>query len=265
MRLQTLLFVPKNPPILPIMQQDMPIPRMPQLPQTFPTTQWTMVLSSSGNSRESQAALEDLCRAYWQPLYVFARRKGAAQHDAQDLVQGFIQRLLQRRDLAQVSPEKGRFRTYLLVGLQNFIIKNAEHGRAARRGGGKVVLSLNTEEGEHWALHLPASESPESAYDRTWARTVLARALERLRAEHIARNKTAQFEALVPFLEGADPNEYEAIGSKLGMKKGTVAVAVHRMRGRLQELLRAEVLQTVGNSADAEAELRELLEALARR
>ena len=109
-----------------------------------------------------------------------------------------------------------------------------------------------------------SAPSPEAAFDRQWARTILSRALNRLRNEHAARRKESLFEALAPFLEGADANEYEAVAARLGMKKGAVAVAVHRMRGRLQELLRAEVLQTVGSRADAETELRELLETLAR-
>ncbi|HTG44524.1 MAG TPA: sigma-70 family RNA polymerase sigma factor [Verrucomicrobiae bacterium] len=230
----------------------------------FPATHWSAVLSSSGTSARSSAALEELCRVYWRPLYVFLRRKGNTPHDSQDLVQGFLERLLERKDLANVSPEKGRFRTYLLTSLRNFMIKQAEREKAAKRGGGKVLIPLDADEAERMSLPDLSAESPEAAYDRQWARTVLGRALDRLRSEHIARNKEALFEGLVPFLEGADPKEYEGAGQKLAMKTGTVAVAVHRMRGRLQELLRAEVLQTVGNSADADAELRELLEALAR-
>jgi len=233
-------------------------------PGTFPTTHWSVVLNSGGASPASEAALEELCRVYWRPLYVFLRRKGNAPHDAQDLVQGFFERLLERKDLATVGPEKGRFRTYMLTALRNFMIKRAEHDRAVKRGGGKVLIPLDADEVERTSLPDLSTESPESAYDRQWARTALGRALARLRGEHIARNKEALFESLVPFLEGADPNEYEAVGQRLSMKKGTVAVTIHRMRGRLQELLRAEVLQTVGNSADADVELRELLEALAR-
>jgi RNA polymerase sigma factor (sigma-70 family) len=238
-----------------------------QLPgpqNNFPTTLWTTVLSSAGSSRESQAALENLCRAYWQPLYVFARRSGLARHDAQDVVQGFIQRLLERGDLAQVSPERGRFRAYLLAGLRNFMIKQFEHDRAAKRGGGKAILSLDIEDAEHWAVQDRSVASAELAYDRQWARTVLSRALERMWIEYKARNKETFFETLVPFLEGAEAKAYDAVAPGLGMKKGAVAVAVHRMRSRLQELLRAEVLQTVGNSEEMEGELRDLLETLAR-
>jgi RNA polymerase sigma factor (sigma-70 family) len=231
----------------------------------FPTTQWTVVKESGGTSAASRSALEEVCRAYWPPLYAFMRRKGRSPHDAQDLVQGFIERLLQRGDLAGVSPEKGKFRTYLLTSLRNYTIKQAEHDKALKRGGGKVFVPIDAEEAERISLPDLTAESPEAAFDRQWARTTIRRALGRLRGEHIARNKEAAFEVLSPFLEGAEPNEYESAASRLGMKPGAVAVAVHRMRRRLQELLRAEVLQTVGNRADADVELRELLEALARR
>lgn len=230
----------------------------------FPATHWSAVLSSSGTSARSSAALEELCRVYWRPLYVFLRRQGNTAHDSQDLVQGFLQRLLERRDLATVSPEKGRFRTYLLTSLRNFMIKQAERQKAFKRGGGKVLIPLDAAEAERMSLPDLTAESPEAAYDRQWARTVLSRALARLRNEHVARNKEGLFEVLVPFLEGADPNDYDTAGQKLGMRSETIAVTVHRMRRRLQELLRAEVMPTVGNSADADAELRELLQALAR-
>jgi RNA polymerase sigma factor (sigma-70 family) len=231
---------------------------------TFPTTHWTVILNSVGPSSANGSALEALCKAYWEPLYVFICRKGIPQHDAQDLVQGFICRLLERGDLATVSPEKGRFRTYLLTALRNFIIKEAEHHNALKRGGGKVFVSIDAEDARRLSLPDSNIETPELAFDRQWARTTLARALRRLRDEHLARKKEEFFETLSPFLEGAEPDEYKAAGLRLGMKSGTVAVTVHRMRRRLKELVRAEVLQTVGNSADADAEVRELLEALSR-
>jgi RNA polymerase sigma-70 factor (ECF subfamily) len=230
----------------------------------FPITHWSLILNSSGSSPASQAALEELCLSYWHPLYAFLRRRGATPHDAQDLVQGFLERWLERKDLATVSPDKGRFRTFLLTALRNFMIKQVEHDKARKRGGRAVLVPLDVDQAERNSLPDLSAESPEAACDRQWARTVLDRAVARLRAEQVARNKEALFERLIPFLEGADPNEYEAVGKSMGMRKGTVAVAVHRLRGRLRELLRAEVLQTVGNRADAESELRELMEALAR-
>lgn len=240
----------------------MPVPNS---AASFPTTHWSVVLNAGdGAAPANGRALEELCRAYWCPLYAFLRRRGHSPHDAQDLTQGFLARVIAREDLGEVGPEKGRFRTFLLTALRNFTIKQVEHDRAAKRGGGTVAVPIDAEEGERLSLPDLSAPSPEAAFDRQWARTILGRALTRLREEHVARRKESFFEALAPFLEGADANEYEAVAARLGMKKGAVAVAVHRMRGRLQELLRAEVSQTVGSCADAEAELRELLETLAR-
>lgn len=222
-------------------------------------------LGSNHPAPDGPAALELLCRAYWRPLYVFLRRRGVGPHDAQDLVQGFLARLLERQDLATVGPEKGRFRTFLLTALRNFTIKQAERDQAKKRGGGKSLIPLDAEEVERLALPDLSAPSPEAAFDRQWARTLLGRSLDRLRQEHIARRKEALFEALSPLLEGADDNEQQVVALRLGMTRGAVAVALHRLRRRLQELLRAEVLVTVGDRADAEAELRLLLEALAGR
>ncbi len=231
----------------------------------FPTTHWSLVLNAGETAApECSKALEELCRTYWTPLYAFLRRQGHSSHDAQDLTQGFLARVIAREDLGEVGPEKGRFRTFLLKGLRNFTIKQAERDNAWKRGGGKAAVPFDAVEAERLSLPDLSAPSPEAAFDRHWARTILGRALARLRDEHTARRKEAFFEALAPFLDGADSNEYEAVAVRLGMKRNAVAVAVHRMRGRLQELLRAEVMQTVGNRADADAELRELLEALAR-
>ena len=229
----------------------------------FPTTHWSQVLSTSGPSPANAAALEQLCAGYWRPLYAFLRRRGASPDDAQDLVQGFLQRLLERRDLENTGPGRGRFRTYLLVGLRNFTINRAERDKAIKRGGGAILVPLDLELAERLGLPDLAAPSPEAAYDRSWARMILSRALDRLREEHVARRKEALFEVLAPFLDGADAHDYEAVAERLGMKRNAVAVAVHRMRGRLLEFLRAEVSQTVGTRADSDAELRELLLALA--
>lgn len=233
----------------------------------FPSTQWTVVLrAGNGNAPASRAALESLCQAYWSPLYAFLRRSDSrlGPQDAEDLVQGFLARLIERGDLGNVGPEKGRFRTYLLTGLRNFTIKQALRDKAAKRGGGRVFVPLVSDDAEQGCgPDLRDGISPEQAYDRQWARTALARALRSLYEEHRARGKEALFEALVPLLDGADSDEYAAAATRLALKRGTVAVTVHRMRGRLRALLLAEIQRTVGPGVDAEAELRGLLEGLA--
>jgi RNA polymerase sigma factor (sigma-70 family) len=225
----------------------------------FPSTLWSLVLNA-GTSLCPAAALEDLCRAYWAPLYSFLRRQGHSPHDAQDLVQGFLARLLAREDLKEVGPEKGRFRTFLLTALRNFTIKQALHDKALKRGGGQVLIPIDANEAERLCGPDLSANSPEAAFDRRFAQAVFARAFAALREEHHARAKEELFATLAPFLDGADPEGYEEAGAKLAMAPGTVAVAVHRMRGRLRELLRAEVRQLCSSATEEEQELKHLLE-----
>ena len=223
----------------------------------FPSTQWSKILDAGDSQAHGgAAALEDLCHAYWVPLYAFLRRQGHSPHDAEDLVQGF----LAREDLAGVGPEKGRFRTFLLTSLRNFVIKQALRDRALKRGGGQVTISVNTGEAERLCGADLAAESPEDAFDRRFAQAVIARAFATLREEHRARGKEEFFATLAPYLDGAEPEGYEKAAAQLGMASGTVAVAVHRMRGRLRELLRAEVRQLCTSAAEEEQEMKYLLE-----
>jgi len=229
----------------------------------FPSTLWSLVLNA-GASTGASPALEDLCRSYWPPLYSFLRRQGQPPHDAEDLVQGFLARLLAREDLAEVGPEKGRFRTFLLTSLRNFVIKQALRDKALKRGGGQTAISINTEEAERLCGPDLATDSPEAAFDRRFAQAVVAHAFAALREEHRARGKEKFFAALAPFLDGAEPEGYEKAAAQLGMASGTVAVTVHRMRGRLRELLRAEVRQLCSSAAEEEQEMKHLLEVWSR-
>jgi RNA polymerase sigma factor (sigma-70 family) len=225
----------------------------------FPSTVWSLVLNAGASSGPSPA-LEDLCRAYWSPLYSFLRRQGHSPHDAEDLVQGFLARLLAREDLRGVEPEKGRFRTFLLTALRNFSIKQALHDKALKRGGGQALIPFNTEEAERLCGPDLSAASPDAAFEKRFAQAVVARAFAALRQEHRARGKEEFFTTLAPFLDGAEPEGYEQVGAKLGMAPGTVAVSMHRLRGRLRELLRAEVRQLCSSAAEEEQELKHLLE-----
>jgi RNA polymerase sigma factor (sigma-70 family) len=227
----------------------------------FPSTQWSKVLNAGqGDLPDGPAALEDLCRAYWPPLYSFLRRRGHSPHDAEDLVQGFLARVLAREDLAGVGPEKGRFRTFLLTSLRNFEIKQAQHNKALKRGGGQFPISIDTDEAERLCGPDLTTRSPEAAYDRRFAQSVVTRAFAALREEHRARGKQALFATLAPHLDGVELQGYEGSAAQLGMTPGAVAVAVHRMRGRLRELLRAEIRQLCASTAEAEQEMRHLLQ-----
>ncbi len=231
----------------------------------FPTTHWSRVLQA-GDEASSAAcyALDDLCRAYWLPLYAFLRRQGESPTDAEDLVQGFLARVLAREDLAGVGPEKGRFRTFLLTSLRNFVIKQARRDRALKRGGGRTPIPIHAEEAERLCGPDLSAISPEAAFDRRFAQAVLTRAFAALREEHRARGKAMLFETLAPYLDGAEPDGYDRPAADLGMASGSVAVTVHRMRGRLRELLRAEIRQLCQSVAEEEQELKHLLEVWSR-
>ena len=231
----------------------------------FPSTHWSLVLDAGHcGLPDAATALEELCRAYWPPLYSFLRRQGHSPHDAEDLVQGFLARVLAREDLAEVGPEKGRFRTFLLTSLRNFVIKQALRDKALKRGGGQVPISINAEEAERLCGADLNAASPEAAFDRRFAQAVITRAFAALREEHRARGREELFALLSPHLDGAEAKDYEFCAAKLGMTPGAVAVAVHRMRGRLRELLRAEVRQLCASAAEEEQELKYLLEVWSR-
>jgi RNA polymerase sigma-70 factor (ECF subfamily) len=231
----------------------------------FPSTQWSKVLNAGrGELPGGPAALEALCRAYWPPLYSFLRRQGQSPHDAEDLVQGFLARVLAREDLAGVGPEKGRFRTFLLVSLRNFVIKQALRDKALKRGGGQVPISINAEEAERLCGPDLTTDSPEAAFDRRFAQAVVTRAFASLREEHRARDKEKLFATLAPHLDGTESDGYEQCATELSMTPGAVAVTVHRMRARLRELLRAEVRQLCNSAAEEEQEMKYLLEVWSR-
>ncbi len=164
----------------------------------------------------------------------------------------------------EVGPEKGRFRTFLLTSLRNFVIKQALRDKALKRGGGQVAISLDAEEAERLCGPDLNASSPEAAFDRRFAKVVLTRAFAALREEYRARGKEKFFAALAPFLDGAEPEGYETIAAQLGMTPSAVAVAVHRMRGRLRELLRAEVRQLCTSAAEEEQEMKYLVEVWSR-
>ncbi|MEY2411322.1 MAG: hypothetical protein QOF48_3992 [Verrucomicrobiota bacterium] len=229
----------------------------------FRTTHWSIVLQAGHEpSPAANSALEILCRTYWYPLYAFIRRQGNCPHDAEDLTQEFFARFLRLKSLSVVAPHKGKFRTFLLVSLKHFLSDARDRARAAKRGGGKPLLSLDDDDAEHrYAAELPAVLSPENLFDRRWALTVLNNAFARTQAEFSTEDKAAQFDELKVFLSNeAAPGIYEELALKLNMTPGAVGTAVYRLRQRYGELVRAEVANTVGGPADVESELNYILE-----
>jgi len=230
----------------------------------FRTTHWSVVLAAGlESSPQAAAAMEQLCRDYWYPLYVYARRKGHQKHDAQDLTQEFFARLIRHNCFGHLRQDRGLFRSYLLKAFQFFMADQWDHARAEKRGGALPPLSLDDERAERRYLMEPASDvPPEKAFDQRWALTLLERALTDLRNEFTAGGKERHFEALKAFLsEEAGPGGYDAVASQLEMAPAAVAVAVHRLRQRYGELVRGQVANTVATPGDIEEELHYLFRA----
>lgn len=226
-------------------------------PSSFATTRWSVVVAAGGpTGPDARAALETLCRTYWYPLYAYARRRGQARAAAEDLTQGFFAKLLERGSVAAADPQRGRFRAFLLTGFQRFAANEWERESAKKRGGGAPALSLDFESGESRFASEPSHDlTPEREYERRFALALLARVLDRVLAERPGDTD------LLPYVGGeGDARPYAEIAALRGSTEGAVKVAVHRLRARYREHLRAEIRETVTDDADVDEELRHLLE-----
>jgi RNA polymerase sigma factor (sigma-70 family) len=232
----------------------------------FVTTHWSLVLSACDReSPQSAAALEKLCRVYWYPLYAYIRRCGQSKENAEDLTQAFFARLLQKKFLESAQPERGRFRSFLLVALKRFMANEWERAHAQKRGGFQTQIPLDTELAERkFQSEITAAEiPPDRAFERRWAMTLLERTMSRLRAEFERAGKISEFDRLKIFLT-ADKKEipYPSIATELGMNEGALRVAVHRLRRRYRELFREEITHTLAEGESVDEELRHLLSVL---
>lgn len=235
----------------------------------FATTRWSIVLRAGrGGERPSSArdALARLCGTYWFPLYAHVRRRGFSAHDAEDLTQEFFARLLEREAIARADPARGRFRAFILTALNHFLADAWHRERAAKRGGGGERLSLDLAEAEtRFAGLVDPGAAPDELFDREWALAVLRSVLAHLESEYAAAGRADVFAVLKPTLTGARAAQpYAEMAAQLGRNENAVKVAVHRLRQRYRALLQAEIAETVGSDDDAKAELRVLLQALAR-
>ena len=233
--------------------------------RAFPTTQWSLIVTAGGNNGpEVRVALEELCQIYWYPLYTFIRSRGYDSHHAEDVTQDFFFHLLKPGYVQQADPQRGRFRSFLLASLNNFLSNERERRNAQKRGGGVVTISLDTvEEIERFQVQPPASGlTPEEVYDRNWALSIIARVLKALEIEYIAAGRGPLFALLRNVVWGDAEVSHDAIAAELGMSAGAIKVSIHRLRKRLQGKLREAVAQTVAQSQDTEDELRILLAAL---
>jgi RNA polymerase sigma-70 factor (ECF subfamily) len=231
----------------------------------FHTTQWSLVVAAAGGEGEvTRAAVSELCGAYWYPIYAFIRRRGNSAEDARDLTQAFFATLLEKGYLADADPDRGRFRAFLLTAVSRFVGKEHDKAAAQKRGGDVSLVSIDVNEGESRYQREPSHTwTPERIFARRWALTLLDRTLTGLRSEHETAGKLPLFESLKVFLTGESgtPTLRQA-ALDLGLTEGAVKVAVHRLRQKYREALRAEIAQTVAVPEDIDDELQTLLAAL---
>lgn len=221
----------------------------------FDTTRWSIVLRARGESVGARQALETLCRTYRSPVLAFVRSRGYPADVAEDLTQAFFTRFLERAWHASADPERGRFRSFLLTALKRFLIDADAEARALKRGGGFDFESFdNQRDGQGFS-----PDAPDRVFERQWAQAVLNAAFARLRQEAEAAGKQAMFERLGEFLtEPPDENDYARAAADLNLRRNTLAVAVHRLRRRLRELVREELAETTATQYQMREEMRAL-------
>jgi len=236
----------------------------------FPSTHWTVVFAAGRSQTEpeiAEAALAELCQTYWAPLYSFVRSRRYTVHDAQDLTQSFFAYLLEHKIYARVERQKGKFRSFLLASLKNFLTHAADRERALKRGGAQDFLPLHeeqVEEAESLFQTHSGTSNEDRLFDRSWAEALIAAGLERLSADYKGESKEKLFNELRIFVAGgADPlPSYAELSDRLGMTQSTLRSHVTRLRARYREALRTEVRRTVDTEAQVEEELHELLHLL---
>ncbi len=231
----------------------------------FATTHWSVVLAAGeAATPRAQAALEQLCRTYWYPLYAYLRRFGHNEADAQDLIQSFFASLIEHEWVATADPAKGRFRSFLLVCLKRFVSVQAQKANAWKRGGRNALISLDDQDAAgRYALESVEDLAPEAVFDRRWALTLLEQAWDRLRAECQAAGKLPLFEHLkAAQAEETQAQSYEQLAASLKLTESALRSALFRLRSRYREILREEVAQTVSDPREVDNEIRYLLRAV---
>jgi len=236
----------------------------------FPSTHWSVVVAAGRSQTEpeiAQAALAELCQTYWAPLYSFVRHRGYTVHDAQDLTQSFFAYLIEHKIYACVDRQKGRFRSFLLASLKNFLADASDRERTLKRGSGQRFLRLHEEqikEAESLFQNHRSASSEDQIFDRSWAEALVAAGLERLSADYKGESKEKLFNELRIFLTGGaePPPTYAELAVRLGIAASTLRSDVTRLRARYREALRAEVRRTVDTEAEVDEELHALLHVL---
>lgn len=222
----------------------------------FVTTHWSVVLKAGNDT----AALSELCRVYWSPLYAYVRRLGKSPQDAEDLTQAFLARLLEKNYIASADQEKGRFRTFLLIALKRFLANEWDREHAQKRGGFQTIIPIDHAMAESRFGAEPAcADQPDVLFERQWAITLLDQVMAQLQAEYTDTDRGELFTHLHPCLTKEDDAlPYAEIAAKLGMTEAAIKMALQRLRGRYRELLRTEIAKTVESPDEIEDEIRHL-------
>ena len=242
------------------MQSENPTPAM-----GFHTTHWTVVLAArEKDGAGAREALASLCANYWYPLYAFIRRLGSSPHEAEDLTQSFFCHFLEKNPLVNVRPSAGKFRSFLLICLKNFLANERERANAQRRGGGQPLIPLDSRDAEtRFSLEPADNRTPEAVFERRWAFAVIERTMTELRREYAGGGKSDLFESLQGFLPCGQGSVSRAeLAAKRGVTVGAIDVAVHRLRQRFGALLREQVAHTVSSETEVEDEIRHLIAVL---
>ena len=258
------LAIPTAPVLTSINMQDATNPG-----GSFLTTKWSVVLAVGRTDADQSAfALERLCHTYWYPIYVFVRRRGSnrdfSHHEAEDLTQAFFAHLLEKESIKSIDRSKGRFRSFLLASLNNFLLNEWDKQQTIKRGGRQKIISLDELAAENLYREEPVEPSdPEKLYERRWAFTVINQVLARLKEEYAAADKAELFSRLEAGLTGElTAGQYADWSAQLKMSEGALKVALHRLRRRFGEILRSEVAETVADPSEVSGEIRVLLAAI---
>lgn len=232
----------------------------------FPTTQWTVLVEARRSDGErSVSAIADLCKMYWRPLYVYVRRKGIRDQEAEDLTQSFLENFLKREQFCQANRALGRFRCFLLRSFENFLHNDWRRRWAQKRGGGLVPVSLDAQTPDELLSGAHLAETPSVAYEREWARAVLNAAIERLQLEWEQAGRAALCEAFLAHLwSDTTATPFLELSARFDLTPVNLRVSFHRFRKRYRDLLRDTISQTVGSEAEVEEELRHLIQSVSR-
>jgi DNA-directed RNA polymerase specialized sigma24 family protein len=223
-----------------------------------------VLAAGSTPTPDSRASLAALCKVYWQPIYAFIRRNGYDRDQAEDLTQGFFVAMLEKNYVGDADRQRGRFRTFLLAAVKHFLANEWDKTHALKRGGGTTAVPINPREAEEWYVPEAIDQrTPESLFERRWALSLLEHVIGKLRVEFAGKGKAEHFDKLSLVLDGEPAaNRYEGLAAELGVSAGALRVAVHRMRNRYRELLRAEIADTVSTPEEIDEEIHFLLSVL---